>query len=85
MLKEWPKEVDKLLAKFPPTLPDNGQVELETVVDLICGILDIPIYKSRIESLHLIFTLFLNSKSSHLYSLGGKQVSRGFLDPIEDQ
>ena len=77
--------MDKLLANFPPTLPDTGQVELETVVDLICGILDIPIYKSRIESLHLIFSLFLNSKSSPLYSLGGKQVSRGFLDPIEDQ
>ena len=75
-----------MLAEFAPTLPDTSQVELETVVDIICGILDIPIYKSRIESLHFLFSLFLNCNStSQLYSLAGKhQVNRGFLEPIDD-
>ena len=85
MLQEWPKEVEAVLANFPPTLPDTSQVELETVVDIICGLLDIPIYKSRIEALHVLFSLFVNcNSSSHLHALGGKQASRGFLEPIED-
>ena len=86
MLQEWPKEVDAMLDKFPPTLPDTSQVELETVVDIICGILDIPIYKSRIEALHLLFTLFVNCSSNQLYShhLPAKQVNRGFLEPLEE-
>ena len=77
-----------MLDKFPPTLPDTSQVELETVVDIICGILDIPIYKSRIESLHCLFSLFVNCSSSQLYShshLAGKPVSRGFLQPLDLQ
>ena len=85
MIQEWPKEVEAVLANFPPTLPDTSQVELETVVDIICGLLDIPIYKSRIEALHVLFSLFVNcNSSSHLHALGGKQASRGFLEPIED-
>ena len=37
-------------------------VPLETYVDIVCGLLDIPVYDSRIQSLHILFTLYDEAK-----------------------
>ncbi|XP_043854459.1 intraflagellar transport protein 46 homolog isoform X4 [Dromiciops gliroides] len=37
---------------------------LAEYIDIICAILDIPVYKSRIQSLHLLFSLYSEFKNS---------------------
>ncbi|GAA6099817.1 intraflagellar transport protein 46 homolog [Tachysurus ichikawai] len=38
--------------------------DLAEYIDIICGILDIPVYKNRIQSLHVLFTLYSEFKNS---------------------
>ncbi|TRY90572.1 hypothetical protein DNTS_018354 [Danionella cerebrum] len=38
--------------------------DLTQYVDIICGILDIPVYKNRIHSLHVLFTLYSEFRNS---------------------
>ncbi|KAJ7392870.1 Intraflagellar transport protein 46 [Desmophyllum pertusum] len=45
-------------------------VELNQYIDLICGILDIPVHNNRIHGLHVLFTLFSEFKNSqHFHQL----------------
>ena len=72
--------------KGPIQIPDDPSIPLETVVDLMAGLLDIPVYSSRVEALHLMFSVYLSSQSqaaSNVYhAQGRKNNGRGFLDPI---
>ena len=80
--QEWPKEVEAMLGSMPLSFPD---VELETLIDLQCGLLDIPVQRSRLEALHLLFSLYLATRSAaHLYTRPGdkRSANRGFLDPL---
>ncbi|XP_059482061.1 intraflagellar transport protein 46 homolog isoform X2 [Neocloeon triangulifer] len=63
LMQEWPPEVEMILQEqgLPP--PDLD-CSLENYIDLICGILDIPVYESRVESLHVLFSVFLAVKQS---------------------
>lgn len=74
------------MQKVPIQFPDDPSVPLETVVDLMAGLLDIPVYRSRVEALHLMFSVYLSSQSqsaSNLYQAQGrKNNGRGFLEPI---
>ena len=38
-------------------------IPLESYIDMICGILDIPVHKSRVQSLHVLFTLYSEFKN----------------------
>ena len=71
LLQEWPPAVEALLrsAGLPPADLD---VPLKDYADIVCGMcelrftfrdgitgmLDIPVFKSRIQSLHVLFSLF---------------------------
>lgn len=57
LLQEWPPAVEALLrsAGLPPADLD---VPLKDYADIVCGLLDIPVFKSRIQSLHVLFSLF---------------------------
>ena len=46
------------------------ECDILTFVDLVCGVCDIPIYKSRIQSLHVLFMLYSAFKHSH-HDFGG--------------
>ncbi len=37
---------------------------MSTYVDIICALLDIPVYKSKIQSIHVLLTLFSEFKNS---------------------
>ena len=39
-----------------------------TYIDVICALLDIPVYKSRIHSLHLLFSLYSVFKQSQHFN-----------------
>jgi len=57
LMTEWPKEIESMLANLKLPTADLD-CKLKEYVDIICSILDIPVYKSRIQSLHLLFSVF---------------------------
>ncbi|KAM5226936.1 intraflagellar transport protein 46 homolog isoform 3-T3 [Hipposideros larvatus] len=63
LMQEWSPEFEELLGKV--SLP-TAEIDcsLAKYIDMICAILDIPIYKSRIQSLHLLFSLYSEFKNS---------------------
>jgi intraflagellar transport protein 46 len=63
LMQEWPTEFEELLGSVRlPTAELN--CTLKEYVHIVCSICDIPIHKSRVESLHLLFTLFSEFKNS---------------------
>ncbi|KAM6969930.1 intraflagellar transport protein 46 homolog isoform 2-T2 [Aplochiton taeniatus] len=63
LMQEWPPEFEELLGKVGlPTADVN--CDLAEYIDIICGLLDIPVYKKRIQSLHVLFTLYSEFKNS---------------------
>lgn len=76
LMQEWPPEFEELLGKVSlPTAETN--CDLPQYIDMICAILDIPVYKDRIQSLHVLFTLHSEFKNSqHFKALAeGNKVS----------
>ncbi|XP_052639747.1 intraflagellar transport protein 46 homolog isoform X1 [Harpia harpyja] len=63
LMQEWSPEFEELLGKVGlPTAEMN--CDLGEYVDMICAILDIPVYKSRIQPLHILFSLYSEFKNS---------------------
>lgn len=59
----WPEEMEALLESL--TLPPpEMDLSLAEYVRVLCSILDIPVYDNPIESLHVMFTLFLDFRSN---------------------
>lgn len=57
LLQEWPTEFEELLKTVE--LPSGDlEVPLKDYADIVCGLLDIPVFRSRIQSLHLLFSLY---------------------------
>ncbi|KAM4757484.1 intraflagellar transport protein 46 homolog isoform 1-T1 [Cyanocitta cristata] len=76
LMQEWSPEFEELLGKvgLPPA---EMSCDLAEYIDMICAILDIPVYKSRIHPLHVLFSLFLEFKNSqHFKPLADGQKSR---------
>uniref|UniRef100_A0A8C5W8E3 Intraflagellar transport protein 46 homolog n=1 Tax=Leptobrachium leishanense TaxID=445787 RepID=A0A8C5W8E3_9ANUR len=65
LMQEWPPEFEELLGKVVLPTADLD-CDLPTYIDLICGILDIPVYKNRIHSLHVLFSLYSEFKNSQV-------------------
>lgn len=69
LMQEWPAEFEELLNQVGLPTADLD-VELSQYVDLVCGILDIPVHNNRIHALHILFTLFSEFKNSqHFHQL----------------
>ncbi|XP_046873965.1 intraflagellar transport protein 46 homolog isoform X1 [Hypomesus transpacificus] len=81
LMQEWPPEFEEFLGKVClPTADIN--CDLAEYIDVICGILDIPVYKSRIHSLHVLFTLYSEFKNSqHFKALAEGQKSETSAPP----
>ncbi|XP_072469163.1 intraflagellar transport protein 46 homolog isoform X2 [Notamacropus eugenii] len=63
LMQEWSPEFEELLGKVSLPTADID-CSLAEYIDMICAILDIPVYKSRIQSLHLLFSLYSEFKNS---------------------
>ena len=64
LLQVWPQEFEELLSsdlQFPPPSID---LDIEQYCRVMCTVLDIPIYDNIIESLHVMFTLFLEFRAN---------------------
>jgi len=68
LMQEWPSEFEDLLGDA--SLPSGSlHVSLTSYVDILCSLLDIPIYKSRIQALHVLFTLYSAFKNSEHFTV----------------
>ncbi|XP_027555445.1 intraflagellar transport protein 46 homolog isoform X2 [Neopelma chrysocephalum] len=76
LMQEWSPEFEELLGKVGlPTA--EMSCDLAEYIDMICAILDIPVYKSRIQPLHVLFSLFSEFKNSqHFKPLADGQKGR---------
>ncbi|XP_012558832.1 intraflagellar transport protein 46 homolog isoform X1 [Hydra vulgaris] len=74
LMQEWPPEFEELLNNLKLPSADI-ECELAEYIDIICAIVDIPVYASRIQSLHLLFTLYSEFKNSqHFNQLAKRNV-----------
>ncbi|KAG0718934.1 Intraflagellar transport protein 46 [Chionoecetes opilio] len=63
LMQEWPGELEEMLKEI--NLPTAAlDLNLLDFVDIICAVMDIPVYKSRVQSLHVLFTLYSVFKNS---------------------
>mmetsp|Transcript_10290 Transcript_10290/g.12055 ORF Transcript_10290/g.12055 Transcript_10290/m.12055 type:complete len:381 (-) Transcript_10290:807-1949(-) len=70
LMQEWPPEVEEMLNSIK--LPDESlDLSLPDLSRTLCNILDIPTYNNVVESLHVMFTLYLEFKNNPF--LAGKQ------------
>ncbi|XP_069470531.1 intraflagellar transport protein 46 homolog isoform X2 [Ambystoma mexicanum] len=78
LMQEWSPEFEELLGKVGlPTADVN--CTLAEYIDMICAVLDIPVYKSRIQSLHIMFSLYSEFKNSqHFKALAEGKKSEVF-------
>ena len=64
LMQEWPQDFDKVLAQNPDALPDASlDVDVGGFARIVCALLDIPVHDSVVESLHVLFTLYLEAKN----------------------
>ncbi|KAL3069210.1 hypothetical protein niasHT_034440 [Heterodera trifolii] len=64
LMQEWPAEVEQKLKEMKLLINANLDADLEDFVDLCLGLVDIPLHKSRLESLHVLFSLYAEFRAS---------------------
>ncbi|KAK7792530.1 hypothetical protein R5R35_008637 [Gryllus longicercus] len=67
LMQEWPGECEQRLRELGLPSPDLD-CDLSKYVDIICSIFDIPLYESRIQSLHVLFALYSAIKNSQYFN-----------------
>jgi len=68
LMQEWPPEFEEML-KHTSLPTADLDMELNEYVDMICAILDIPVYPGgRVQALHVLFTLYSEFKNSQHFN-----------------
>lgn len=67
LMQEWPADVEQQLQETGLPVADLD-CALPRYVDIVCSLFDIPVYESRIQSLHVLFMLYSAVKSSQYIS-----------------
>ncbi|XP_062301196.1 intraflagellar transport protein 46 homolog isoform X2 [Scomber scombrus] len=67
LMQEWPAELEELLGRLQLP-PARLHCSLQEYCDSICSLLDIPVYSSRVQSLHLLFNLYLEFRDSQHFT-----------------
>lgn len=67
LMQEWPTGFEDLLKECDLSLAELD-CDLPTYVSIICALLDIPVYKSRVQSLHVLFSLYAAFKNSQHFA-----------------
>ncbi|XP_022250146.1 intraflagellar transport protein 46 homolog [Limulus polyphemus] len=92
LMQEWSPEFEEMLKNVGLPSADI-ECSLEQCVKIVCSLLDIPVYKSMVQSLHVLFTLFsefqnlqhfkaLKNHVSSSLNARGQKTSRGTADHL---
>jgi intraflagellar transport protein 46 len=63
LMQQWPEEFEKALETLKLPSPDLD-LSLAEYAKVLCAILDIPVYDNPIESLHLMFSLYMDLREN---------------------
>lgn len=75
LMDVWPEEFEQLLQTVALPSP-NLDMSLGEYVKVLCTILDIPVYDNPVESLHLMFTLFMEFRNNpHFQAMANDAVA----------
>lgn len=74
LMEMWPEEFETFLASNPLPSPDLD-LSLAEYAKTLCSIIDIPTYDNPIESLHLMFSLFIEFRNNPHFQ--GRMESNG--------
>lgn len=75
LMQEWPANIENLLKFYGfPSWKLNGSIS--KYIDIVCCMFDIPVYKNKIQSLHLLFCLYAAIRNSQLYQANTGEVSK---------
>lgn len=66
LLQEWPEKFENAVKLHDIPSPKFCGT-LSQYVDTLCAVFDIPVYKNKIQSLHVLFCLYAAIKNSQLY------------------
>lgn len=66
LMQEWSPELEAFLRNMKMPSGDLD-LDLKSLVKVVCGILDIPVYENPVESLHVLFTLYLEFKNNPVF------------------
>ncbi|CAM9768534.1 unnamed protein product [Ascophyllum nodosum] len=77
LMEAWPPEVEEIIDNVNGLSPEID-LPLEDYARMICAIMDIPVHDNIVESLHVLFTTYMEFKSNaHFMQLGAAGASRG--------
>lgn len=84
LMQVWPPEFEEKLRtlKVPPAELD---VSLDEYAQIACNLLDIPMHKSAVQSLHVFFTLFSEFTSNQHFVTGGREAAKAAMAAIDDE
>lgn len=57
LMQEWSSDVEQAIAEVGIP-PEDLDCDLTSYIDIMAAILDIPRFESRVETLHVIFSLY---------------------------
>ena len=76
LMSAWPAEIEQALKDMK--LPNEHiGLGLRDLVQVLCNVLDIPVYDNLVESLHVLFTLYLEFKNNPYFSINGEEQGAG--------
>ena len=78
LMQVWPAEFEELLRnlKVPPAELD---VSLEEYAQICCNLLDIPVHKNPVQSLHVFFTLFTEFTANQHFIVGAADSAKAAM------
>ncbi|KAJ7305362.1 hypothetical protein JRQ81_011301 [Phrynocephalus forsythii] len=68
LMQEWSPEFEELLGRVSLPTADMD-CSLAEYADMICAVLDIPVYKGHIQPLHILFLLYSEFKNSQHFKV----------------
>lgn len=57
LMQEWGTDVEQVISEVGLP-PEDLDCDLNSYIDIMAAILDIPRFDSRVETLHMIFSLY---------------------------
>ena len=78
LMQVWPPEFEEALRnlKVPPAELD---VSLEEYAQICCNLMDIPMHKSAVQSLHVFFTLFSEFVGNQHFIVGAADAAKAAM------
>lgn len=80
LMQEWEPDIEQAIKDHGMPTGDLA-CDLSDYVDVLCSMLDIPVYGSRIHSLHVLFSLFMEFRDSQHFKKPTPALSK---DGLED-